>query len=63
MYDLERQNKILEILKEKKTISVDKLTKLIYASPATVRRDLTQMEKRGLVQRTYGGVILQEAPN
>lgn len=63
MYDLERQNKILEILREKKSISVDKLTKLIYVSPATVRRDLNQMEKRGLVTRTFGGVLLAESPN
>lgn len=63
MYDLERQDKILEILKEKKSISVDKLTKLMYVSAATIRRDLTQMEKRGLVHRTFGGVVLQESPN
>ncbi len=63
MYDLERQEKILEILKEKKSISVEKLTKLLYVSSATIRRDLTHMEKRGLVQRTFGGVILQESPN
>ncbi len=63
MYDLERQDKILEILKEKKSISVDKLTKLMFVSPATIRRDLTQMEKRGLVHRTFGGVVLQESPN
>lgn len=63
MYDLERQNQIYEILKEKKSISVDKLTKILYVSQSTIRRDLTEMEKRGLVKRTYGGVVLQESPN
>lgn len=63
MYDLERQEKILEILKEKKSISVDKLTKLLFFSPATIRRDLSAMEKRGLVKRTFGGAILQESPD
>lgn len=63
MYDLERQNEIYEILKQKKSISVDKLTKLLYVSQSTIRRDLTEMEKRGLVKRTYGGVVLQESPN
>ena len=63
MYDLERQDKILEILREKKSISVNKLNKLLYVSAATIRRDLTHMEKKGLVQRTFGGVVLQESPN
>ncbi len=63
MYDLERQEKILELLKEKKSISVDKLTQLLYVSAATIRRDLSNMEKRGLVHRTFGGVVLQESPN
>lgn len=63
MYDLERQNEIYEILKQKKSISVDKLTKLLYVSQSTIRRDLTEMEKQGLVKRTYGGVVLQESPN
>lgn len=63
MYDLERQNKIIEILKERKSISVIKLAKLLYVSHSTIRRDLTSMEKQGLVKRTYGGVILQESPN
>ncbi|HIU45174.1 MAG TPA: DeoR/GlpR transcriptional regulator [Candidatus Enteromonas pullicola] len=60
---MERQNEIYEILKQKKSISVDKLTKLLYVSQSTIRRDLTEMEKQGLVKRTYGGVVLQESPN
>ena len=63
MYDLERQNKIIEILKERKSISVIKLARLLYVSHSTISRDLTSMEKQGLVKRTYGGVILQESPN
>ncbi len=62
MYSLERQDKILEILKEKKSVSVEKLMKLMYVSPATIRRDLSEMEKRGLVQRTFGGVVLRQGP-
>lgn len=63
MYDLERQNEIYEILKQKKSISVNRLTTLLYVSQSTIRRDLTEMEKQGLVKRTYGGVVLQESPN
>ncbi len=62
MYDLERQNKILEILKEKKSISVNKLTDVLFASGATVRRDLAKMEQKGLVVRTFGAVMLNPNP-
>lgn len=63
MYDLERQAQILDILKEKKSISVEKLASLLYVSTATVRRDLNSMEKRGLINRTFGGAVLTESPN
>ena len=58
MYDIERQNKILEILAEKKSISVNKLSELLYASGATIRRDLAKMERKGLVVRTFGAVMI-----
>ena len=61
MYDIERQNKIIELLKANKSMSVRKLTEVVYASPATIRRDLDYLEKRGLIKRTFGGAIIQES--
>lgn len=63
MYDLERQEKILQILKEKNSISVNKLSELLFASPSTIRRDLSHMEQKGLVERTFGGVVLASRPS
>jgi DeoR/GlpR family transcriptional regulator of sugar metabolism len=63
MYDNERQNKILEILKQEKRVSVDKLVKMLYVSQATVRRDLEAMSKKGLLKRTHGGAILFSSSN
>lgn len=60
MYNLERQTEILNILKEKKSISVNNLSKLLYVSAPTVRRDLTELEVQGKVLRTHGGVILRK---
>lgn len=37
------------------TTSVDELVSLTGASAASVRRDLTRLEERGLVSRTHGG--------
>ena len=63
MYDIERQNKIYEYLKEHKSASVNDLADIFFASPSTIRRTLTQMEKMGQVQRTHGGVVYSEKSN
>ena len=56
-----RQENILQIINERKYISVDELSKLTYTSPSSIRRDLTYLQNRGLVQRSHGGVALPEA--
>lgn len=58
MYDIERQQKILDILTEYKTVSVQKLSEMLFCSGATTRRDLVRMEQKGLVTRTFGAVML-----
>lgn len=60
MYNLERQEQILTILEDKKSISVTALAKLLYVSQPTVRRDLDNLCQQGKVQRTHGGVVLRK---
>ncbi|MBO5008610.1 MAG: DeoR/GlpR transcriptional regulator [Clostridia bacterium] len=60
MYELERQEKILEYVTQRNSISVKKLSELLYVSQPTIRRDLTKLEKEGKVLRTHGGVILRK---
>ncbi len=60
MYNIERQNEILNILSEQKSISVAKLSKLLFVSAPTIRRDLTLLEQQGRVLRTHGGVIIRQ---
>jgi DeoR family transcriptional regulator of aga operon len=50
-----RAKQILQVLLRHGTTSVDELVSLTGASPASVRRDLTRLEERGLVSRTHGG--------
>ena len=60
MFNIERQEEILSILEKDRSISVNKLSKLLYVSPPTVRRDLSILEKQGRVLRTHGGVVLRQ---
>ena len=39
---------------------LDYLVKEIKYSPASIRRDLTLLEKQGLVSRSYGGVAYKD---
>jgi DeoR family transcriptional regulator of aga operon len=57
----ERAKQILRQLLSHGKTSVEDLTVLFGASPASVRRDLVRLEERGLVHRTHGGAVLAEA--
>ena len=59
MYNLERQEQIMQILEKSRSVSVTKLAKLLYVSHPTIRRDLSVLEEQGKVQRTHGGVVLR----
>ena len=58
MYDIEREKAILKILEQRGTIGVNRLASLVYCSGSTIRRDLTKLEKKGLVKRAFGSVSL-----
>ena len=60
MFLEERQQAILERLKKQKSITVAQLTRELFISPATARRDLCAMEKKGLIRRMHGGAMLLE---
>lgn len=63
MLSFERQQQILDILKEHKCVRVDFLCKKLYASGATIRRDLSEMDEKGLITRVRGGAALIEGTN
>jgi DeoR family transcriptional regulator, fructose operon transcriptional repressor len=56
----ERRNRIIELLEKKNKASVSELSLEFRIGEATIRRDLTDLEQRGLVLRTHGGVLLME---
>ena len=61
MYKCERENEILEFLNENDYVTVEYLSKRMNISASSIRRDLKNLEERGLVNRSYGGVKLADA--
>ncbi len=55
----EREERILAILRRQQFAGVKQLSEELYISPSSIRRDLTHLETLGIVERRYGGVILQ----
>lgn len=55
-----RQQKIISILKAEKEVKVGGLSELLEVSELTIRRDLDDIAKTGLIIRFYGGARLQE---
>lgn len=56
----QRRQTILLILREKGRASVTELSERLGISTLTVRRDLDELEKRGLASRRYGEALLAE---
>lgn len=55
-----RQEELMRFLQDKKYSSVQEIGGAIYASPATIRRDLKALEAQGLVRLFHGGVMLAQ---
>lgn len=55
-----RQKEIIQILEHEKVVSAASLAERFDVSIATIRRDFSHLEKRGLVKKTYGGAEIVE---
>lgn len=59
--NVRRQVSILKLLTEKKSITIQELIDTLNVSEATIRRDLTALEKNGKLKRVHGGAILNDS--
>lgn len=57
---VERQLTITDLIMNKNTVTVEELSKMFNVSLNTIRRDLSELENRGILKRTQGGAILTE---
>ena len=58
MSQLERQQSILRLLGERSSMTVREISEALFFSESSVRRDVREMEARGLVTHLWGGVML-----
>ena len=56
----EREERLLEALSEKESMSVKELADKLFISIPTARRDLKKLEDKGLVIRTFGGASVKK---
>lgn len=59
----ERQQIILNYLKENEFATIKELSKVVWASESSVRRDINTLKQQGFVTQIYGGVALSDALN
>ena len=52
----QRQERILQLLRQKQLASVAELATHFHVTPVTIRRDLEALERQGSIKRFFGGV-------
>lgn len=57
MSKTERYEIILSLLAKQKYMSVEELSRQVFVSPSTLRRDLAQMSRCGYLIRSHGGAM------
>lgn len=57
LYAEERKNEIVKMLEKEERVQVNDLVKLFEVSGSTIRTDMRELEKEGLLTRTHGGAI------
>ena len=57
MFAPERHHEIRKLVRKHRRMNFEELHRLMGVSPATLRRDLTEIEKAGGIIRVHGGVL------
>ncbi|MGG1518680.1 DeoR/GlpR family DNA-binding transcription regulator [Paenibacillus oryzisoli] len=60
MLAAERKFRIVDYVKEHRVATIGELAQVFAVHEATIRRDLEEIEQKGLVKRTHGGVTIDQ---
>lgn len=63
MLKTQRQNDILKLLEEADILSVSDLSEKLNSSMMTIRRDLEDLESKGIIKKVHGGALLLKKNN
>ncbi len=63
MYSIERQSEIISLLEHNDEVIVNDLALRFDVSKETIRRDLSELEKTGVLVRTHGGAVGNQMDN
>lgn len=56
----ERQKQIIDFVNEKSSISIHELISNLNVSESTIRRDLIELDNRGLLVKVFGGAVTSQ---
>jgi DeoR/GlpR family transcriptional regulator of sugar metabolism len=62
MLAVQRWAAVIDLLRRREAVTVEDLASRLGVSLSTVRRDLHQLEREGVVQRVHGGAVLARGP-
>ena len=57
MRSVDRRQKVVELVMDKGSISIEDICQRFHISEMTARRDLTDLDRQGLLRRVHGGAI------
>ena len=57
MLQVERHQKLIDYVNEKKNVTTEELSEVLAVSKPTVRRDVDALSKAGLIRKVHGGAV------
>jgi DeoR family transcriptional regulator, fructose operon transcriptional repressor len=57
---IDRKMRLIEYIKQNRTATISELAKEFNVHEVTIRRDLAEIEQKGILKRTHGGVIMEQ---
>ncbi len=58
-----RQKRLLDVVQQRSAMSIRDLCDYLQVSDATIRRDVSLLDRKGLLSRTHGGVVANSIVN